>query len=194
MEDIGSIPIRPTKEKMKHINKAIVLDLDGVIADIASSLEDTLFASDIIEQGNFEEWIIKDTKNKAILAVYNDPLFWKNMKPYKDAWHQVNYWFSIGYDVHIVTARRQPNAVAETGPWLESWNINTMKPIFCKLGEKIEHIKKIDPVFVIEDNPREIRKIESAGVNCYLRAQSYNQKYWNEFKTIETLFEIDLES
>jgi hypothetical protein len=179
---------------MKHINKAIALDLDGVIADIASSLEDELYMSNIIEQGNFEEWIIKDTKNKNILAIYNNPLFWKNMKPYKDAWHQVNYWFSLGYDINIITARRQPNAISETIPWLENWNINTMKPIFCNLGEKVNYITKINPIFVIEDNPHEIKKIEAAGVKCYLRAHSYNQKYWNEFITIESLFEIDLEN
>lgn len=179
---------------MKHINKTIALDLDGVIADIASSLENELIARDLIQQGNFEEWLTKDTKNKEILDIFNDPLFWKNMKPYKDAWHQVNNWFSLGYDIYIVTARRQPNAVAQTIPWLESWNINTLKPIFCNLGEKINYIQKIDPIFVVEDNPREIRKIEQSGVKCYLRAQSYNQEYWNEFTTIESLFEIDLEN
>jgi len=178
---------------MKHINKAIVLDLDGVIADIATALEDALFASDYIKQGYFQEWIIKDTKNKDILKIYNDPLFWKNIKPYFDAWHQINYWFSLGYDINIVTARRQPNAISETIPWLENWGINTAKPIFSNLGEKINYITKIDPIFVIEDNPTEIQKIEAAGVKCYLRAQSYNQEYWNDFTTIESLFEIDLE-
>ena len=179
---------------MKHIKKSIALDLDGVIADIATSLENELVARNLIEEGDFEEWIIKDTKNQEILSIFNEPLFWKNMKPYKDAWHQINYWFSLGYDIYIVTARRQPNAISETIPWLENWNINTMKPIFCNLGEKINHIKKIDPVFVVEDNPREIRKLEEAGVKCYLRAQSYNQAYWNEFTTIESLLEIDLEN
>jgi len=179
---------------MQHTNKAIVLDLDGVIADIESPLVDIIYSRGVpAEDIDLESWIISDTKNQDILEIYNDPLFWKNMKPYRDAWHQVNYWFGIGYDINIVTARRQPNAVAQTIPWLESWNINTLKPIFCNLGEKINYIKKIDPVFVIEDNPREIRKIEQAGVKCYLRAQSYNQKYWNEFTTIESLFEIDLE-
>lgn len=179
---------------MKHIKKSIALDLDGVIADIATSLENELVARDLIEEGDFEEWIIKDTKNQEILSIFNDPLFWKNMKPYKDAWHQINFWFSLGYDIYIVTARRQPNAISETIPWLENWNINTMKPIFSNLGEKIHHIKKIDPLFVVEDNPREIRKLEEAGVKCYLRAQSYNQAYWNEFTTIESLLEIDLEN
>ena len=178
---------------MKHINKAIVLDLDGVIADIATALEDALFASDHIKQGYFQEWIIGNTKNKDILKIYNDVLFWKNMKPYFDAWHQVNYWFSLGYTINIITARRQPNAVQETLPWLESWSINTAKPIFCNLGEKINYIQKIDPIFVVEDNPFEIKKIEKSGVKCYLRAQFYNQKYWNDFHTIESLFEINLE-
>lgn len=179
---------------MKHVKKAIVLDLDGVIADIATSLENELFKRDLIQAGNFEEWLTQNTKNKEILEIFNEPLFWKNMKPYQDAWHQVNYWFSLGYDIHIVTARRQPNAIEQTLPWLESWNINTMKPIFCQVGQKIEHIAKIDPIFVIEDNPQEIRKLEKFGVKCYLRAQKYNQKYWNDFSTIETLYEIDLEN
>jgi 5'(3')-deoxyribonucleotidase len=179
---------------MQLVNKAIALDLDGVIADIATPLLDIILARGVpIEDIDLEKWIISDTEDEDILKIFNEPLFWKNMKPYQDAWHQVNYWFALGYDIHIVTARRQPNAVAQTEPWLNNWNINTRAPQFAKMGEKISYIKTIDPLFVIEDNPREIRILQEAGVKCYLRAQSYNQKYWNEFDTIESLYDIDLE-
>ena len=66
--------------------------------------------------------------------------------------------------------------------------------MFSEFGKKIDIIKNIDPLFVVEDNPYEIEILESYGIKCFLRAAWYNQDYWNKMNTIESLFEIDLEN
>lgn len=179
--------------KTKTANESIVLDLDGVIADISSSLISRMPKDQLIDgKHSFSSWLTPPFCDEAI-KVFNDPLFWANMKPYEDAWYQVNYWFSMGYDIHIVTARRQPSAMEQTLPWLEKWNINSAPPIFCSFGEKINVIKDIDPIFVIEDSPYEIEILEQSGVKCFLRKHSYNEDAWSDMNTIDTLLDIELQ-
>lgn len=176
------------------VDKAIVFDLDGVIADIDSSMSDWLHNTGVRpEEMNYGQWLISNTNDEDVLKIFNNPLFWVNMKPYLDAWYQVNYWFSLGYEIHIVTARRQVNAVEQTLPWLEKWNINSRPPHFSPFGKKIEIIKNIDPIFVVEDNPSEIDVLQAAGVKCYLRKQWYNADHWEKYDSIDTLFDIKLD-
>lgn len=178
---------------MELTNKAIVLDLDGVIADIDTAISDFLNYNVGVSE-DYSSWLTSDTKDKEAIKLFQDAYFWKNLKPFEDAFFQVNHWFSLGIDVNIVTARRQQAAVDETMPWLDKWRISTSKPMFSEFGKKIDIIKNIDPLFVVEDNPHEIEILESYGIKCFLRAAWYNQDYWNKMNTIESLFEIDLEN
>lgn len=181
---------------MEFVETAIVLDLDGVIADIDSSVSDHFFYNYGIgiEEADYSSWFTTNTQDEEAMKLFQDKLFWKNMKPFQDAYFQVNHWMNLGVDVHIVTARRQQAAVDATEPWLDSWNINTLRPKFSEFGKKIDIIKNIDPLFVVEDNPHEIEILQDHGIKCYLRAAWYNQAYWNKMDTIESLFEIDLEN
>jgi hypothetical protein len=179
---------------MEFVNKAIVLDLDGVIANIDKSVSDHLFYTHGVSDEDYGSWFTTNTTDENALNLFRDKLFWRNMKPFEDAYFQVNYWFSLGIDVNIVTARKQPAAIEETAPWLDMWRINTSRPRFSEFGKKIDIIKQIDPLFVVEDNPHEIEILQEHGIKCYLRAAWYNQDYWNKMDTIESLFEIDLEN
>lgn len=175
------------------MRKKIVLDLDGVISDIAASIDEYLKDNDLGDL-DYSKWLITDTKNKQALYVFSDELFWKNMKPIKTSWHQVNDWFNNGIDVNIVTARRTKQSMSSTVPWLEQWNINTVPPYFSGLGKKIDIIKTIDPLFVVEDNPNEIKILKKAGIKCFLMKAWYNRDYWNSMDSIGSLQEIDLEN
>lgn len=172
-------------------NQSIVLDLDGVISNIASSLDDHITHTGYPDFVDYTDWLIADSSDEEAMKIFNNPLFWKNMKPYEDAWHQINYWFGIGVDVHIVTARRCPASVKETQPWLDLWRINTTAPVFTNIHEKHEVIEKLNPRFVVEDNPTEVKLLIDEGVNAFLRKQWYNKKYWDELPTIETLYDLD---
>lgn len=175
------------------MNKNIILDLDGVIADIASSLEEWILNTYGLDRGgcDYSDWLITDSKDENAMNIFNNPLFWKNMKPYKDAWYRTNEWFYAGIDVYIVTARRCGASIKQTQPWLDMWRINTMSPIFTNINEKHEVIENLNPMFVIEDNPHEVEILRSHGIDARLRKQWYNEKYWNDLPTIENLWDID---
>jgi hypothetical protein len=175
-------------------NLTIVLDLDGVIADIDSSMSNWLDGLGVpADEANYGPSLISTVNDPDILNIFNIPLFWANMKPYEDAWYQINYWFSIGYDIEIVTARQQQASIEQTLPWLEKWNINSRVPRFSQFGKKIDVIKTIDPLFVVEDNPMEIEELQKFDINCYLRKQWYNKEFWDKYNSIDTLFDITLE-
>lgn len=171
--------------------ESIVLDLDGVIADIASSIDNYIAKTNPQGQCDYTDWLISDTNSEDAMKIFNDPLFWKNMKPYEDAWHQINYWSDLGVAVHIVTARRCPASMMQTQPWLDQWRLSTTPPVFTNIHEKHEVIEKLNPRFVVEDNPNEVKILLSEGVNAFLRKQWYNKKYWDELPTIDTLYDLD---
>lgn len=173
------------------MNKTIALDLDGVIADIGKSIDDALELRGLIDY-DYTNWLVTHHECDLSNEIMSDPLFWKNMHPLADAWHQVNYWFSQGYDVHIVTARRTDTSINLTQPWLDEWKINTMIPHFCKMGEKHNVIHDLNPLFMVEDNPNEVMTLLDEGVNAFLRKAWYNQAYWDKLPTIGTLFELSV--
>ena len=150
---------------MEFVNTSIVLDLDGVIADIDTAVADYLFYNHGVTDEDYGSWFTSNTTDENALKLFRNNLFWRNMKPFEDAFFQVNHWFSLGIDINIVTARRQPAAVEETVPWLDMWRINTAKPMFSEFGKKIDIIKNIDPLIVVEDNPNEIKILQENGIN-----------------------------
>lgn len=172
------------------MKESIVLDLDGVIADIGRGIDDVLLSRGVGEF-DYSSWLITDSKDEEAMQIFNDPLFWKNLQPYEDAWHQINYWFSKDIDVHIVTARRCPAAIKMTEPWLNFWRINTFKPVFTNIHEKHTVIENLNPSFVVEDNPNEVEILLNEGINAVLRKQWYNRDHWERLPTINTLYDLD---
>lgn len=173
--------------------ESIVLDLDGVIGNITNSVDNWLLKNKNISKNELDygDWLITDSKDDVAMTMFNDPLFWKNMIPYEDAWHQINYWFSQDIDVHVVTARRCKSAIKETEPWLSLWRINTTAPVFTNINEKHNEIAKLNPKFVVEDNPHEVQILLDKGINTFLRKQWYNKPYWQKMPTIDTLLDLD---
>lgn len=173
------------------MNKVIALDLDGVIADIGEALNTALE-----ERGHFDydytEWLTTHHECELSDEIMDNSVFWRNLKPFEDAWHQVNKWFSDSHDVYIVTARRSKSSISVTERWLDEWRINTMRPIFCKMGEKHNIIKELNPEFVVEDNPNEVITLLEEGHNAFLRKAWYNRKYWNQLPTIGSLLELEI--
>lgn len=173
------------------MNNKIVLDLDGVIADIDKAIDEILLSRGI-DDYDYSNWLITHHECDLSNEIMGNSLFWKNLQPLSDAWYQVNHWFSTGYDVYIVTARRTEASISVTEQWLDDWKINTMPPIFAKMGEKHNIINDLKPLFVVEDNPHEVETLIKEGNNAYLRKAWYNKAYWKKFPTISRLSELEL--
>jgi len=173
------------------MKKNIILDLDGVIADIDTAISEYLH-DDGGDHIDYSTWLIADTIDEDALKLFSNSLFWKNLKPFEDAWHQVNYWFSEGVDVHILTARRMVASMEAAVPWLNEWKINTLIPKFSSYNEKYKMAKEISPLYMVEDNPSEVKILLDNGINCFLRKAWYNKSYWKKLPTIDTLYDLDL--
>lgn len=173
------------------MNKKIALDLDGVIADIDKAIEEAL-SSRGFDDYDYSNWLITHHECDLSNEIMGNSLFWKNLHPLTDAWHQVNYWFAHGYDVYIVTARRTDASMSITEQWLDDWKINTMPPIFAKMGEKHNIINELNPLFVVEDNPNEVKTLIEEGHTAYLRKAWYNREYWGKLPTINKLSELEI--
>ena len=171
--------------------KSIVLDLDGVIADIDTAISNYLHYNFGVDE-DYSSWLISDTKDNEALKLFSDELFWKNLIPFEDAWYQINKWFSDDIDVHIVTARKREASVRMTEPWLDAWRINTLRPKFAKINKKYEIVSEIQPIFMVEDNPHEVVSLRDHGINCYLRKAWYNKPFWNDLPCIENLYELEI--
>jgi 5'(3')-deoxyribonucleotidase len=173
------------------MRKTIALDLDGVIADIAEAITTSLEARGHFDY-DYTSWLTTHHECDISDEIMNNSLFWKNLKPFEDAWYQVNKWFAQGNDVYIVTARRNQPSIDVTQIWLDEWNITTMPPIFCKMGEKHDVINKLNAQFIVEDNPNEVITLLAEGHNAFLRKAWYNQEYWNKLPSISSLLELEI--
>jgi 5'(3')-deoxyribonucleotidase len=173
------------------MGKAIALDLDGVIADIGEALTVALEIKGHFDY-DYTDWLTTHHECSLSDEIMEEPLFWKNLKPFEDAWYQVNKWFAQGTDVYIVTARRSEVSIGVTQDWLDQWNIGTMAPIFCSMGDKHSVINELNAQFVVEDNPHEVITLLEEGHNAFLRKAWYNKKYWNKLPTIGSLLELEI--
>lgn len=173
------------------MGKAIALDLDGVIANIGEALTIALETKGHFDY-DYTDWLTTHHECSLSDEIMEEPLFWKNLKPFEDAWYQVNKWFAQGTDVYIVTARRSEVSIGITQDWLDQWNIGTMAPIFCNMGDKHNVINELNAQFVVEDNPHEVITLLEEGHNAFLRKAWYNKKYWNKLPTIGSLLELEI--
>ena len=171
------------------MQKEIILDLDGVIADIDTAISDYMHYNFGVSM-DYSKWLTTDTKDKEALKLFSNKIFWKNLKPFEDAWHQVNYWFGSGIDVHVLTARRSSASKDAVASWLNNWNINTTIPRFSLLNEKYKIAQEINPAYMVEDNPNEVIILREHGVNCLLRKAWYNKSHWDELPCIDTLYDL----
>jgi uncharacterized HAD superfamily protein len=162
----------------------LCIDIDGVIADTSFELD---YVADKCghERYDFSEsfdpekvhdidWVSESLKSEV---------FWRNIRPYEDAWYYVNKWFMSGIDVSFITAR---NAMWEeiTEAWLDDWDIPYNSIFFTNTGKKVETMINIQEksnngslVFMIEDNPIEVNKINKEGMYAYCVDRPHNEGF-----------------
>jgi hypothetical protein len=171
---------------------SICLDIDGVVSDICAGLNYELEVKRGIFDVDYSEWLIGSYEDDLTKEIFGSQLFWKNLKPFDDAWYQINKWWSLGYDIHFVTARLNPAGKDILPVWLEDWRIQYSNFHFAAAGAKIDIISGIDPIFVIEDNPHEVAVLNHYGVPCFLRRAWYNSEFWEDMDSVGSLLEISV--
>lgn len=169
----------------------IGLDIDGVITDICLSLNNELEKLDYVDF-DYSKWLLTVHNCELSDSIFSKKLFWKNLKPFYDSWHQINNWWSLGHDVFLITSRRSEASMETLEPWLDSWKILHSGFYFTEMGKKIDKIKDLNIDFMIEDNPYEAMTIEENGTKCLIRRSWYNSDFWEDFESIGTLFDVKL--
>jgi uncharacterized HAD superfamily protein len=169
----------------------IGLDIDGVISDIVARLNDEL-ASRSYDDYDYSNWLCTIHNCGLSDEIFSNPLFWKNLKPFNDAWHQVNYWWSEGHEIHLVTSRRSAVSIDCLDDWLGSWGVSYDRFHVSKMGSKCEILKELNVDFMIEDNPNEVLLVEENGIKCFLRRAWYNIDYWDSLDSIGSLYDLKI--
>jgi len=157
------------------------LDIDGVVADITYEL-DFIALRDGHDQYDFSKSF--DSKHwRDVEWVYDamqDEVFWRNLRPYEDAWHFVNEHFMSGVDVVFVTSRN-PKWREVTEKWLDEWDIAYHEVLFTDAGRKSELMKTLqgevpwgEAALLIEDNPLEVEAVNDANMLGVLMNRDYN--------------------
>lgn len=175
----------------KEMIKTVVIDLDGVVADVDAAISELLISRGL-EDYDYSTWLSPDTDSTDAIEIYNNPLFWKNIKPFEDAWHQINKWFSDAVDVYIISDRSNEQSRSLIEPWLDGWKISSMVPIQAIYHSKSEVIEELDPDIVVDDNPIVVSNLLEKGINVFLKKTWYNRSSWSDLPTIDTLYDIKI--
>jgi uncharacterized HAD superfamily protein len=167
----------------------IGVDIDGVISDIVLSLNKELEKLGYVNY-DYSDWLTTVHNCDLSDSIFQNPLFWKNMKPFDDAWHQLNHWWSLGHDVYLVTSRRSEVSMSALDSWLNSWNILHNNYYFTDMGSKYDKLKELNVDFMIEDNHNEAMMLNEKGIRCFLRRAWYNSECWGDLETIGSLYDL----
>jgi hypothetical protein len=171
---------------------SICLDVDGVITDICAGLNYELEIKRSMFNFDYSDWLIGSKEDSISKQIFGSKLFWKNLKAFDDAWYQVNHWWSMGFDIHLVTSRFD-NAGREVLPlWLDWWRIQYSSFHFALPNQKIDVVKSLDPIFFVDDNPFEVKNVSEIGIQSYLKRGWYNSEFWEEYDSLGSLMEIEV--
>ena len=162
----------------------LCLDIDGVVADIAYEL-DFIAIRDGHDKYDFSNSF--DSKHwrdvEWVYEAMQDEVFWRNLRPYEDAWHFVNKAFMSGVDVMFVTSRN-PKWRDATERWLDEWDIAYHDILFTEAGRKPELLEMMqenvpwgETALMVEDNSLEVDAVNEAKLLGVLMNRDYNKDF-----------------
>lgn len=166
-------------------NKPLVFKLDGVVRDFVKHLNLKLEDRDYIDY-DYSNWYLNNQYDKNCDEIANNPIFWKNTKPFDDAWYQINYWFNNSFQIIIISDSYH---LEKDEDWLDSWRIPFNK-IISSRSEIIDELKILNPSIIVDDKPSNISNYQSANLNGVLRRAWYNRDQRDDFPNIGNFFDI----
>jgi hypothetical protein len=104
----------------------------------------------------------------------------------------VNSLWGRGFDVVFVTARSSDASRGCVHDWLDDWKFQYSDVVFADVGSKIDVLRDCGGLFLVEDNPYEVRSVVDGGGKAFLRRAWYNSQFWDDFDSVGSLFDLEV--
>ena len=153
------------------MNKYVVVDIDGVLADFEGEFVRT-FGDDRRELESLESRY--PNSGNRISQFVNDPRTYQKLEPISLGIAIVDYLNDNGYDVNIITSR-PPIAEWVTRKWLKRQGIKYLS--FGIYPNKTTRIAEINPICAIDDLISVSRHLEPYNVPVLLMQHPWNWFY-----------------
>lgn len=162
-------------------NKKVVIDIDGVIADFEKKFCNE-FGHDKREEYSLEKRY--PSKEKEIRKFVDSPSTYAHLDTIPIGIDIVKFLHNREWNINIVSYRPD-SAFGITYSWL----CNNKVPFFSLSAEKsrskIGRIKKVSPVFAVDDSGDIAESLEKISIPTILIAQPWNRDFSGKFPRIE---------
>lgn len=129
-----------------------------------------------------------DTVGRAWTEVCNSGVFWRSLFPYPTAWEDLKFLSKLRdkHDIYFVTTRPGKTAKAESEVWLEAHGF--LKPTVIIAQDKQKFCAAVDIDIIVEDKPANLFGHDET-IFPILFKRTWNSKYWNTFKSVDSIRE-----
>lgn len=166
------------------MNKDIVVDVDGVLADFEGKFVQA-FGEDRRELESLESRY--PNLGSRINQFVNNPLTYQNLEPISLGMAIVDFLNDNGYDVNIITSRPLDTEWV-TRRWLKKWGVGFLS--FGVYPSKIHRIAEISPICAIDDLISVSRHLKPYKVPVLLMQHPWNWFFENKERVFSNINEF----
>lgn len=169
----------------------LVLNLDGVVFDVVARLN-ILCEKEGNEKYDYSDMLLYGHHDELCSKYLDDSLFWKNLKPFEDAWHQINYWFHSGNNIICFTRCQDEDTIIQL---IDGWRMPCSIHHYSNLDNRYSFlIENKEKYIIVDDNPDAVLWLIKNNFDAYLKRAWYNRDFWGHLPNIGTLYEINIEN
>lgn len=163
-------------------NKKVVFDLDGVLADFESKFCNK-FGWDRREEYSLERRYpsYKDDIDEFV----NSPSTYSCLDTVSIGIEIINFLYFKNWDISIVSYRPD-DSFGVTFSWLKNNKIPFISLSCERKRDKIDRIKNISPIFVVEDSGKVADELKNISIPVILIAQPWNRNFSGNHPRIAT--------
>ena len=177
----------------------IGLDVDGCFADFNTAFIQRVV--DITGMDRFPErpfdipcwnypehygYSAEDT-TRVWNSVTSDPLFWRNLPAYEDAWIALGKIAALNDDVYFITSRPGIQAKLQTEYWLRTHNYQNRPTVLISSAKGLcVRALKIDSY--LDDRWENAMEAKAAGAQTFLIDRPWNREHDAEFFGIRRIY------
>ncbi len=162
-----------------------MFSLDGVVRDFVKNLNFELEKRGKVNY-DYAEWYLHEIEDEDCDEITSSNLFWKNLKPFDDAWYQINYFFGRNVPIYILCDSYD---VEREMKWLDSWRI-PYNDVISFRGDIDSFIRSHYPSIIVDDHPDRVEYYRDMHVSGFLKRSWYNRDRRDKLPNLGDLFEI----